>query len=858
MQTRFLFPGFFRFLCPSPIGLLGLLWLLVSTGSAQAGHQTGAPLVTQISSVTSVTATPVSLTLTPTSTTVCSGASVPLSLSGCPTTGSISWSTGQTGATISVKPTQTSSYTATCQVSGPLGSTTTASATITVLQSATITASPSASVVCEGTPVQFSVSAVSSTSIAYAWYRNGVALTDTSANKRQLTLPAVTPGANNGTYTAVVTNQCGSVTSSAARLTVSPRLVITNAVTPATCAGTSTGQIVANVTGGLGERQYQTNGGAFQTSNLFSNLRAGIYSIVVKDSLGCTARTTAEVQQPTSISLTIRAVAAKCASATDGGAIVTASGGNGTYLYQLNGGPTQTSNTFVDLKANTTYTISVTDQRGCAASQSVLIGAPDPFAIKATVTATRCAGSADGSVNVAASGGVGSYQYQLGNSPFQTGTLFTGLSATTYTITVRDGNGCLGTQTVTVQQPPALNLSVSTTPTNCYGANSGSITVTPSGGTGAVFYQLTTLPTPQSSNVFQKVAAGDYTVVATDNNGCTAIATVSVGKAEPLDLRAATVPATCCVCATGGVILATSGGSGTGRSFQLLEQPFQASNQFGRLRPGTYQFRVADEAGCFDTVSAVVTDASAMMLSVGRVKDIACAGGRDGEAAVQLTGGTKPVTFYWQTERRDTLKARTSTQTGLAAGTYTVSAVDSNRCTTATVFVTVRTLSPIPPQPTVTQISNVLSVTEITGVQWYFKADTGVARPLPNATQSTIVPLQSGQYYVIVTANGCASMPSNVVRFVLTALPEPGATLLVRVVPNPVVGRLRLEFDQPDRQAVQIRLIDTLGKPQLEHRIPAFVGKHQAEYPLLGVPPGVYLLRAEAGNRQATIRVLVE
>lgn len=836
--------------------LLGLVILCVSQ-LAQAGHRTNAP-APLVSPVASATGTPVSLTITPTATTVCSGVSVPLSLSGCPVAGTIRWSTGQTGAGISVKPSQTTSYTATCEVSGPMGTTTAAAATVTVNQSATITASPSATSACEGTTVQLSASVSSPLPVTYAWYRNGIALTDPTASTRQLTLNRITPGVHNGDYTVVVTTTCGSLTSTAARLTVSPRMSLTKTITPVTCAGTSTGQIVVSATGGLGERQFQLNGGVFQTANVFTNLRVGTYPVVVKDAIGCTVQDTAEVRQPAPIVLSFRAVGAKCSGGSDGGLVVTASGGNGTYQYQLNGGQPQTSDTFLDLKANTTYTVTVTDRLGCAASQSVLIGAPASFAIKAIVTPARCSGSADGSVNVAVTGGTGTYQYQLDAGPFQTGTLFTGLAASTYSITVRDGNGCLGTQSVTVQQPTVLKLTATSTPTNCFGANSGSITATPSGGTGAIQYQLTTSRSPQASNVFQKMAVGDYTVVATDNNGCTALATVTVGKSEPLDLRAATVPTTCCVCATGGVILASSGGSGTGRSFQLFDQPFQASNQFGGFRPGTYRFRVADEAGCLDTVAAVIVDASAMVLTPGRVKDIACAGGRDGEAAVQLTGGTKPITFYWQTERRDTLKARTMTQAGLPEGTYTVSVVDSNRCTTSTAFITVRTLNPLPPKPLVTQISNVLSVTEITGIQWYFKGDTGTTKPIPNATQSVLVPYQSGQYYVIVTTNGCQSPPSNTVSFVLTALPEPGATLSVRVVPNPAVDRLRLELDQPDRQAVQIQLTDAAGRAVMQHRIPAFTGKHQADWPLAGIPPGAYLLRAEAGNRQATIRVLVE
>ncbi|QJW92247.1 T9SS type A sorting domain-containing protein [Spirosoma taeanense] len=634
-------------------------------------------------------------------------------------------------------------------------------------------------------------------------------------------------------------------------------MTITNTITPASCSGTGNGQIVVAVAGGTGNKQYQLNEQAFQTSNVFSNLRPGTYTVGVKDALGCVAQNSAEVKQPNSIALAFKAVSPKCVGGADGGLIVTATGGNGTYQYQLNGGTPQVSDTFFDLKSGS-YTVTVTDRLGCAASQSVAIGAPNALDIRPVITPTRCVGSADGSVNVVAAGGAGSYQYQLGAGAFQTGTLFTGLAASTYEFTVKDANGCLGKQTATVPQPAPLNLTATSTPVNCFGANSGSITVTPSGGTGTMSYQLTISKTSQTSNVFRNIAIGDYTVVATDANGCTALAPVTVGKSEPLTVRAAPIPATCCVCPTGGAILATGGGTGTGRLFQLSGQPFQASNQFGGLKPGTYRFRVSDEAGCLDSVTTVITDASAMSLTAGRIKDIACAGGSDGEAAVQLTGGTKPFTFFWQTERKDTLRARTPTQTGLSEGTYTVSVVDSNRCTAATAFVTVRTLNPLPPKPVIAQVSNMLSVTEVTGIQWYVRGDTGVTRPIPNATFSTLTPVASGRYYVIVTQNGCASPPSDPVSFVLTALPEPGTTLSVRVVPNPVTDRLRLEMEQAGRQAVQVQLIDASGRSVFRQQIPPFTGQLQTEWPLAGIPPGLYLLKAEAGSRQAILRVLVQ
>lgn len=840
-------------------GLVNALGSPVLAAADSTGSTSPDSRYLSVTSPLSDTATPISiaLTISPTNPAVCQGGSVALSAIGCPAGGTVRWSTNQTGTSISVKPGQATSYVATCTVTGTQTGTATASTTVAVNDPITIIKAPTALSACEGIPVSFSVVATG-TGVAYKWFRNGVPLADPSASTPQLSFASVTL-AQDGDYTVAISNQCGTVTTSAVRLTVAPGLVIGNSATQVTCNGTSTGQIFMTATGGTGPRQYQINGLAPQTSNIFPNLKAGTYQVVVSDQLGCAAKTTIEITQPVPLTLTVKAVNAKCSGGADGGMFVSASGGNGgPYQFQLNGGTPQTGETFFDLKDKTTYTVSAIDKLGCVTSQSVAIGASLPFDIKATVVPARCTGSADGTISVSSTGGTGAYKYQIGTGEFQAGSLFTGLAANNYEITVQDVNGCTGKKMVTVPQPAPLQLTAVVIPVNCFGANSASITLSPSGGTGPVQYQLTTTKIPQSSTIFKNLAVGDYTVVGTDSNGCTTLLPVTVGKADPISVQAKVTPATCCVCPTGKVVLTSGGGTGTGRQFQLIGRSYQASNQFGQLPPATYLFRVSDEVGCTDSVCAVITDASAMSLSPGRIKDIACAGGRDGEAAVQLTGGTRPFTFYWQTEGRDTLKTRTQSQTGLSEGTYTVSVLDSNRCTTTTTFVTVKALAPIPPKPVITQTNTTLSIIDVTGVQWYVRADSGAAKPVPNGTQSTLIPYQSGRYFVIVTQNGCASPPSDAVTFILTALSEPVGDLSMRVVPNPVVDRLRVEIDQVERQGVQLHLLDLSGRSVREYQIPAFTGKKQAEWPLSGVSAGVYLLKAEAGSRQSVIRVVVE
>lgn len=679
-----------------------------------------------------------------------------------------------------------------------------------------------------------------------------------------VTSTSVTTTTATSTTVASTTALVTTVTTTTATATVQvyPPIVLTPTSISALCNGSRDGQVSINARGGTGPLQYQFNGQGFQTTNTaFGNLQAGTYTVSVRDGLGCIAQANVEVKQPPALAVSVTVVSPKCSGGSDGGLVAVASGGVGDYRYLLDGGQPQISGTFINLNGNTTYRLGVADKNNCVLFQPVTISAPSSFSVALTTKPARCAGSADGTVAVAVTGGAGgTYQYQIGTGPFQTGTQFTGLAANSYEITVQDNLGCQGKQTAVVGQPAPLLLTAVARPVNCFGPTSGSITLTPTGGTGAVQYQLSTGKTPQASNVFTGIAVGDYTVIGTDANGCTSLASATITKADPLKVQASVTAATCCVCPTGAVNLVSTGGSGTVRQYQIIGQPAQATGQINGLRPNTYRLRVVDEAGCTDSLAAVVTDANALTLSTGTVKDVSCAGGSNGEATVQIAGGKKPFTFYWATERRDTLKTFTATQTNLAEGTYTVSVLDSNRCSTTTVFVPLKSTYPLPTKPAITQAgsSTLLVTDQPAGIQWYVRVGSAPGQPVANATGPALVPYESGQYYVVVTANGCASPPSEAINFILTALADPGSGLSVRVMPNPVVDRLRVEVEQVDRSAVMVQLLDASGRVVMVGQIPAFTGKKQAEWPLMGITTGSYLVNVSAGSRQSVLRVLVE
>src|SRR5207245_11709119 len=156
-------------------------------------------------------------------------------------------------------------------------------------------------------------------------------------------------------------------------------------------------------------------------------------------------------------------------------------------------------------------------------------------ALAATIspqTHVACFGNSTGSATVAGSGGTSPYTYAIDGITFGASGTFSNLAAGSYTVTVKDANGCTTTQPVTITQPAsALTASALATNPSC-SSGTGSITVTASGGTGTLSYSKDGTNF-QSSNVFSGLAAGSYTITVKDANGCTTTtgATVTVPPA---------------------------------------------------------------------------------------------------------------------------------------------------------------------------------------------------------------------------------------------------------------------------------------------------------------------------------------
>ena len=152
-----------------------------------------------------------------------------------------------------------------------------------------------------------------------------------------------------------------------------PDVLVSNYVIESvSCNGLLDGQINASATGGNGGYTYQV-GTLVSTSGIFNNLSSGFYSLMVSDSLGCTAQNQSVfINEPNVLTLALSATMATGPGALDGTAVATVSGGTAPYQYTWSGAAAQTDSMAVYLDGGW-YTVVVADANGCSIQDSIFV-----------------------------------------------------------------------------------------------------------------------------------------------------------------------------------------------------------------------------------------------------------------------------------------------------------------------------------------------------------------------------------------------------------------------------------------------------------------------------------------------------
>ncbi|NMH85875.1 beta strand repeat-containing protein, partial [Flavivirga algicola] len=524
-----------------------------------------------------------------------------------------------------------------------------------------------------------------------------------SSDTRQ-TAPTIT--LNNvpvGTYDITVTERSTGCTDTASVTVSGPPTGLALTLTPSPVTCNVDGSVVINATGGWGGNTFtltqpDTTVLGPQGSNTFANLtQTGTYTVAVTDSNGCTATDTFTLSSPTAPSAVIDATSDLCYDAANAATlVVTASGGQTPYEYNINGGPFGTSNTFANLTPGT-YTIIVRDAYGCTVTLPAQTIAPQLTVSTVLTKDLDCTASPDALITGTIVGGVAPYTYEVSlnagaYSPLgATGTPFTYLTATAgdYQFRITDSQNCQaesGVITVNpISNPTATVTSVNAT---CNGAADGSVQIVPSGGEGPYTYSFNGSAFTATSS-YTGLSAGTYAYQVRDNKSC--IFNGSVTLTEPTSLAATaavTTPFSCSAANTsqpGTITVTTTAGTGTAPyQYSFNGSGYSASNTFDVNDNGTDQtinYSVRDAQGCIFNGSIVISALNPPTADSVTGTPVTC---NDVTSTVTVTAaagtGVGALTYEITAPAASATSNATGIFTGLAPDTYTFRVTDADGC----------------------------------------------------------------------------------------------------------------------------------------------------------------------------------
>ncbi|MPT31436.1 MAG: T9SS type A sorting domain-containing protein [Chryseobacterium sp.] len=327
---------------------------------------------------------------------------------------------------------------------------------------------------------------------------------------------ATATGLAAGTYTVTVKDATNTTKTQSFTIT-EPTALVATAVsqTNVACNGGATGAATVSASGGTPGYTYSwaPSGG---TAASATGLTAGTYTVTITDGNNCQTTRSFTITQPTALSATTSQTNVACNGGSTGSASVSVSGGTPGYTYSWapSGG---TAASATGLTAGT-YTVTITDANNCQTTRSFTITQPTALSATTSQTNVACNGGSTGSASVGVSGGTPGYTYSWSPSG-GTAASATGLTAGTYTVTIKDANNCQTTRSFTITQPTALvATAVSQTNVACNGDATGAATVSVSGGTPGYTYSWS--PSGGTAASATGLAAGTYTVTIKDANNC--------------------------------------------------------------------------------------------------------------------------------------------------------------------------------------------------------------------------------------------------------------------------------------------------------------------------------------------------
>ena len=662
------------------------------------------------------------------------------------------------------------------------------------------------------------------------------------------------------------------------------------------CYGANDGLAAATAVGGTLPYTFDwkdSTGTVIATGDTINTLAPGLHTVVVTDVKGCSASDTVFTHEPTELMIVIDAtqtILPYCIGVNTASLAAVADGGTPgyTYVWDDNVNLPQTTTTASDLLADnynssdSSYSITVTDAKGCTASVSTDTLRFYVESMDASVASlyqyasgsldsneVSCFGYNDGGAEVTAWGAHAPYVYQWFGGSSATIATIDNLYAGTYSVTIRDTNNCMVNRSIVLVEPSSLTFNTSTNiAESCLGACDGEVFVDSLAGGVAPYAALlmNNITTLSSSHLMSttdfilEVCSGDYTVALTDINNCPSTVISGgvnqqvVGYDTYTVAEIAVLTDTICHASSLGVLNVLNPNLSMAYSYSwenvnntgfVIPPGIQASS----LTAGIYVL-LADynnTLGCTTTDTIEIIEYSAITNAV-TIEHVDCYGESNGKINAVASSGVSPYTYSWNTNPIQ----NTAQATGLSAGTYVCTVTDDNTC--ENIF-TYNVTEPQVLTVNITESSYVLTAGTPLGGTAPFSYSWREQSP-PNTsigTGITYTVTSYGIYYVVVTdANGCTAQ-SNSFEDIGTGISQLSSRIALSIYPNPFREETTVDFGREIQQA-SIRVVDVFGKLIEEYSIEK-TDKHILKRK--NKSSGIYFIEIEVEDKEKAIYKLI-
>ncbi|MBL7806918.1 MAG: gliding motility-associated C-terminal domain-containing protein, partial [Saprospiraceae bacterium] len=592
-----------------------------------------------------------------------------------------------------------------------------------------------------------------------------------------------------GNYTLTVTDAEGCTATNSYQLSEPPDLTLQSTIDGTSCTS-ATADIFLTAQGGTPPYGFTWAGG--QNTPTLLDINPGAYSVTLSDGNGCEVAQVFDIQAGGApvISDSIL-IPVHCFGENSGEISVSVTLGQAPYFFQWSTGPG--TETLSNLSAGI-YALTSTDANGCSTTAQFLITEPNAITIFADIDSTSCT-STTGDISITVTGGSAPFAYSWNNG--QVTPVVNGLTPGTYTVTISDENGCSMAQSFTLDPGGAPVLSNSEViPVNCTGESNGQITVEVTGGVSPYQFQWST---GGISDLLTNLPAGDYTLTATDANGCLTTLQFTVTE-PPLLSLVGVIDSSTCATNSGNIAVTPQGGVSP---FTYLWNDGQTTSALSAVLPGNYTLTTTDANGCSSSATYTILPGGSPLLAASTVTPASCFGNNDGSIVVSASGGVLPYQFNWSTGQG------TDSLISLQAGNYQLTITDANACTSVADFTVTSpaVLNAVlgTQADTCGQSTGAIQVTTSGGTApyTYLWSDGSTAVNRLN--------LAEGPWEVTVTdVNGCLFTQSAAI-IAVTILPQfllPGDTLTcvktsVNVTPDPAPSNWVFQWQTPDGMQLQ-------------------------------------------------------